>query len=878
MRTKEAYELQAVAVQTNPALFTLYGIKQSSCLNELQFFHVVEGSPPDIAHDLFEGVIPEVIAEVVKYCVTQQFFTLSDLNEQIKKFPYEGSDCTNKPSLMSDKIQTFKVKQTACQALCLCRLLPLMVGSFIPQDSKEWQVLLKLLDVVQYCMSKKVTRALTIFLADLIEEFLTMYFEAFPHVSMKPKAHYLVHYPEMLLQYGPLINTWTLRFEGKHNYFKETARTSKNRKNVCKTLATRHEYMQATYHGSQNFLTEDALTHSKGDLYPVRLLPQTIQAQVLLLVGGNESVYSVGKVCYNGSFYSKGLAVAVEEGSFGKIDMCFLITDEVFLLCRMSERVQYISHVHAFNKESDNFLKKFSQFCEGILFENINASSIKICPYDLQCHKFLLIFGPNNKKVEIESNDVGASKSELHAAAVKTFGLGGSELILQLYDRDFSDYVDIEDGELFYGPAKLRVVKGQEQPATFPVTINNAEDSINAEISDSGSTVSQLDYTAGSDFLRDNSDFSLLTPNSPSPPPTPNAYSTPVSIEQPSTSSSADDPPSLPAAPLTSSLVSPHPTSPVSFHSGWITKFQIPVQPPTIESKLKSGGYTMNVAERSLFLDSIYKEVTEKYGIYYPSKAQYDEIITKLFVKYPSMKTPQDNMPVGNLKMLWKHRLQYKFQNFRKRVAFEIAAVQKKKLKVARKPKSAPESPAAPPQWGMKNYLPNRPETEDDASIDGHICWLQDEKRKRQPDFRGVSQSMALTLADRRTWIISSPQTPSLADIKSKYPWLFDDIQDLNSVAPCINLEFVKSWSECKMSAKGISFEATTSSDMEAADVGHAEMDEIPVCTLESATDNATGATVGKSSSERSETGDLSEVGNAGGILTSNKVGQSLFT
>lgn len=349
LRTKEAYELQAVAVQTNPALFTLYGIKQSSCLNELQFFHVVEGSPPDIAHDLFEGVIPEVIAEVVKYCVTQQFFTLSDLNEQIKKFPYEGSDCTNKPSLMSDKIQTFKVKQTACQALCLCRLLPLMVGSFIPQDSKEWQVLLKLLDVVQYCMSKKVTRALTIFLADLIEEFLTMYFEAFPHVSMKPKAHYLVHYPEMLLQYGPLINTWTLRFEGKHNYFKEIARTSKNRKNVCKTLATRHEYMQATYHGSQNFLTEDALTHSKGDLYPVRLLPQTIQAQVLLLVGGNESVYSVGKVCYNGSFYSKGLAVAVEEGSFGKIDMCFLITDEVFLLCRMSERVQYISHVHAFN-------------------------------------------------------------------------------------------------------------------------------------------------------------------------------------------------------------------------------------------------------------------------------------------------------------------------------------------------------------------------------------------------------------------------------------------------------------------------------------------------------------------------------------------------
>lgn len=111
IRTKEIYDQQAQAVQLNPALNSTYGIKGPSCLKELQYFHETEALPPDLAHDLFEGVIPVVVGEVIKACNSQGYFTLTYLNQQVKCFPYEASDRTNKPSPMSESLHNFKVNK-----------------------------------------------------------------------------------------------------------------------------------------------------------------------------------------------------------------------------------------------------------------------------------------------------------------------------------------------------------------------------------------------------------------------------------------------------------------------------------------------------------------------------------------------------------------------------------------------------------------------------------------------------------------------------------------------------------------------------------------------------------------------------------------------
>lgn len=48
MRSKEAYDQQVEAVQANPALSSMYGVKGISCLNVLEYFHVTDGLTPDL--------------------------------------------------------------------------------------------------------------------------------------------------------------------------------------------------------------------------------------------------------------------------------------------------------------------------------------------------------------------------------------------------------------------------------------------------------------------------------------------------------------------------------------------------------------------------------------------------------------------------------------------------------------------------------------------------------------------------------------------------------------------------------------------------------------------------------------------------------------
>lgn len=65
----------------------------------------------------------------------------------------------------------------------------------------------------------------------LIEEYVEMKQEFFPCVNLRPKHHYLLHYADLSLQFGPLIQTWTMHFESKHSY-----RISKDVSGQVKTL------------------------------------------------------------------------------------------------------------------------------------------------------------------------------------------------------------------------------------------------------------------------------------------------------------------------------------------------------------------------------------------------------------------------------------------------------------------------------------------------------------------------------------------------------------------------------------------------------------------------------------------------------------------
>lgn len=126
---------------------TTYGLYWDSILNSSQFFHVTEGLPPDIMHDILEGSLQYEVKELLRHLIKEEkLFTLELLNEKIERFPYMQSDIANKPALIPDSIFTAKsntVKQKASKMWCLGRYLPLMVGDIIvPEDNEKWLLFL----------------------------------------------------------------------------------------------------------------------------------------------------------------------------------------------------------------------------------------------------------------------------------------------------------------------------------------------------------------------------------------------------------------------------------------------------------------------------------------------------------------------------------------------------------------------------------------------------------------------------------------------------------------------------------------------------------------------------------------------------------------
>lgn len=78
-----------------------------------------------------------------------------------------------------------------------------------------------------------------------ITEHRVRFKEVLPTSNFLPKHHFLEHYPQLILEFGPLVALWTMRFEAKHSFFKRVVRHTRCFKNVLQSLAQRHQYLMA---------------------------------------------------------------------------------------------------------------------------------------------------------------------------------------------------------------------------------------------------------------------------------------------------------------------------------------------------------------------------------------------------------------------------------------------------------------------------------------------------------------------------------------------------------------------------------------------------------------------------------------------------------
>lgn len=305
LRNPESYNESVDFLESQPGVSMHQGIKSNSIFNKLSFFHVCQpGLPPCLAHDLFEGVVDYDLALCLQFLIKKKkWFSYKSLNDRLKTFP-----CENASKLNAIPHQGTKLGGHAAQNRWLLRFLPVVMHDrIIDSDCPVWQMVLLLRELVELVCAPTLSKSQIAYMRVLIEEYIEKRQELFPHVTLRPKHHYLLHYADLTLQFGPLIHTWTMHFESKHSYFKCCIRSSKNFKNVTKSLADRHQLFQA-YQCHGNLFSPQVQVQESTSFCP-ELYDDHIRAQIenFGLNPLNSVVTDKVKVC--GTTYANGMLV-----------------------------------------------------------------------------------------------------------------------------------------------------------------------------------------------------------------------------------------------------------------------------------------------------------------------------------------------------------------------------------------------------------------------------------------------------------------------------------------------------------------------------------------------------------------------------------------
>ncbi|RWR99342.1 hypothetical protein B4U79_06268, partial [Dinothrombium tinctorium] len=210
-RTKESWEEN---LKSNSLEF---GIKRPYIFYTLNSFEISKSLPPDVMHDLHEGILP---------CFLQKFFEkICSINERnVYKQKYKAIKWKYGDFSYSDQnIPIIKGKAAKVFELCdYPKYLEKIVvnrlcGRF---NTEEMQRLLKNTSIDFYKDYK-------------------LYVD-----NIFPKLHYLCHYSDLMATFGPLWKFSTMRYERKHNYFKQLAQKIRNSINITLSLSERHSRLQ----------------------------------------------------------------------------------------------------------------------------------------------------------------------------------------------------------------------------------------------------------------------------------------------------------------------------------------------------------------------------------------------------------------------------------------------------------------------------------------------------------------------------------------------------------------------------------------------------------------------------------------------------------
>ena len=363
LRTTEGHAYHLKAVESDSTLSAVYGVRHPSPFEGLALFDPLTFFPPDLMHDVLEGLMSVIISVVIKHYVRTGAISIKALNNRISNFQFGISDKCDKFGLFPlDFVSRDRaVSGKAVEKWCLFRLLPLLIGDVVGAEDKIWQLYILGREICEIVLAPILDPAWLPYLELLISHHHTLLKDVAPKAFI-PKMHFIVHYPRLLLTFGPLRHLWTMRFEAVHQYFKQLVKKTKSFVNVTATLCSRFQRRKC-YELSANVLSLSSTTvHGAQRIVTILSLPSPLR--VLLVEAHNihkaSTVLSVRSVTVNGQKHKVGCLMVCDVTRTEEIQVFVFVRHTVqaqhsWLVCGVLYHVVRVNvHCYAYEVETSD--------------------------------------------------------------------------------------------------------------------------------------------------------------------------------------------------------------------------------------------------------------------------------------------------------------------------------------------------------------------------------------------------------------------------------------------------------------------------------------------------------------------------------------------
>ena len=384
------------------------GVKVDCVLNKIDGYHVTDNWSLDVMHIVLEGLVPLELGCILHgLCVVDKVFSFDTLNRELQLFWGKITvEKTHKPlqlNKLTEPGQGLTPTMKALQYWTLMKYLPLILGSSVTPDSKHWHFLLHLSHLVDMVFAPRFTHDMICYMRSVIEDHLTMFVHLYGGNSMvrlRPKHHFLVHLPSIVLKSGPLVGMSCLRYELKNSFFKRSAHVVCNFTNICYTLAYRHQQralfalLSGAHCHSSPVVTQQKTTVVSSLAFGSLLCD-------ILGVVQTEQVSVAVKLCVASMEYRQGTCIVIdamtETGNlvFGKI-VNFVAcshSDDWYIVVETLKTVEFSAHFHAYCVcdmqpvlyrilAVDEMLDHHPVYCHSIMMNGVQQRFIRT-PYHI---------------------------------------------------------------------------------------------------------------------------------------------------------------------------------------------------------------------------------------------------------------------------------------------------------------------------------------------------------------------------------------------------------------------------------------------------------------------------------------------------------------